>query len=143
MKKLTLSLSLIVIYVIYVIFGPQKMVTKDDSVLSVSDTLKPDLGSQALSKYKDGVYQGSIEDVFYGNVEVEATIAGGALANVKFLQYPDNRDNSIKINNRAMPILKSEAIKNQTGDVDIVSGATQTSKGFIKSLGNALVQAEK
>lgn len=143
MKKLTLSLSLIVIYVIYVIFGPQKMVTKDDSVLSVSDTLKPDLGSQALSKYKDGVYQGSIEDVFYGNVEVEAIIAGGALANVKFLQYPDNRDNSIKINDRAMPILKSEAIKNQTGDVDIVSGATQTSKGFIKSLGNALVQAEK
>jgi uncharacterized protein with FMN-binding domain len=92
-------------------------------------------------KYTDGTNKGSVEDVYYGNVEVEATIANGNLTSVQFLQYPNSRGNSMMINHRAMPILKSEAIANQTGNVDIVSGATQTSKGFIKSLNNALAKA--
>lgn len=143
MKKIVFSFSLIIIYFVYALFGSQKTLVRSDPNSVKSDILKPSINPQPVSKYKDGKYLGSVEDVYYGNVKVEATIVGGLLTDVKFLQYPDNRDNSIKINDRAMPILKSEAIKNQTGNVDIVSGATQTSKGFIKSLGNALVQAEK
>jgi len=96
-----------------------------------------------VGKYKDGTYAGSVEDVFYGNVEVRTTVTNGNVANIIFLQYPDHSDNSVKINERAMPILKSEAIKAQSADVDIVTGATQTSKGFIRSLGFALGQAKK
>ena len=41
-----------------------------------------------------------------------------------------------------MPILRQEAITAQSADVDIVSGATDSSKGFRRSLANALAQAQ-
>ena len=93
-------------------------------------------------KYKDGTYVGSVEDVYYGNVEVKATISNGHMIDVAFLQYPKGRDNSAKINARAMPLLISEAISIQDSNVDTVTGATQTSKGFRNSLANALAQAK-
>lgn len=143
MKKLILSFSLIIIYTLYAVFGSEKVATLRNSATVSSNTL-PDATPKSRGergKYTDGTYKGSVEDVYYGNVEVEATIANGNLTSVQFLQYPNSRGNSMMINHRAMPILKSEAIANQTGNVDIVSGATQTSKGFIKSLNNALAKA--
>ncbi len=121
----------------------------DSSVIDPSNVsqITSGLGDNSIiktvGKYKDGTYSGSVEDVFYGNVEVRTAVSNGNISSISFLQYPDDRDNSVKINERAIPILKSEAIKAQSADVDIVTGATQTSKGFIKSLGFALAQAKK
>jgi len=144
MKKIILSFSLVIIFALYAIFGSQKV--SDFRNSSTANTLTLDSTPETLpnkGKYTDGVYKGSAEDVYYGNVEIEATIANGNITNIQFLQYPNSRGNSMMINHRAMPILRSEAITNQSGNVDIVSGATQTSKGFIKSLNNALAQAIK
>lgn len=93
-------------------------------------------------KYKDGTYTGSVEDVYYGNIEVKTIISNGNIVDIAFLQYPKGRDNSQKINARAMPILISEAISIQDSNVDTVTGATQTSKGFRNSLADALAQAK-
>ena len=93
--------------------------------------------------FKNGDYTGTIENVYYGNVQIKAVISNNQLSDVIFLQYPKDKDNSVKISQRAMPILRSEAIKSQSANVDIVSGATETSSGFRKSLGNALAQAQK
>jgi FMN-binding domain. len=41
-----------------------------------------------------------------------------------------------------MPKLKAEAIKAQSAKVNIVTGATNTSRAFINSLTNALSQAQ-
>jgi len=41
-----------------------------------------------------------------------------------------------------MPSLKQEAIQTQSAQVDIVSGATQTSQAFIQSLASALTKAK-
>jgi len=68
-------------------------------------------------------------------------IQGGNLTDVQFLSYPSDRNQSIRINSYALPILKSEAIKVQSAQVDIVSGATNTSRAFINSLSPALSQA--
>ena len=91
--------------------------------------------------YKDGSYTGSTEDAYYGNVQVKATISGGKIANVIFLQYPNTHSTSVYINQQAMPYLQQEAIQTQTANVNIVSGATYTSQAFIQSLSNALQQA--
>lgn len=93
-------------------------------------------------KYKDGTYTGSVEDVYYGNVELKTTITNGYIVDIAFLQYPSGRGNSLKINSRAMPLLISEAISIQNSNVDTVTGATQTSKGFRNSLANALAKAK-
>jgi len=96
----------------------------------------------ANALYKDGQYDGRIADAYYGNVQVRAIIQGGKLTDVRFLSYPNDRNQSIEINSYALPILKSEAIKVQSAQVDIVSGATNTSNAFINSLSSALSQAK-
>lgn len=97
---------------------------------------------QQFSVYKDGEYTGSAEDAFYGNIQVSIVISGGKLTDVIFLQYPNDRHRSIEINTIAMPILKQEAITSQNAQVDIVSGATDSSQAFIQSLSSALSQAK-
>lgn len=99
------------------------------------------MGPKMMGKYKDGTYTGSVADAFYGNVQVEAVIKNGRIADVKFLQYPNEQRTSIEINQQAMPYLTQEAIQAQSAQVDGVSGATQTSRAFIESLQSALGQA--
>ena len=91
-------------------------------------------------KYRDGTYRGAAADAYYGLVQVQAIIKGGALVSVKVLQYPSDRNTSRYINSHALPVLQREAIKAQTGKVDFVSGATLTSEAYVKSLSSALTQ---
>lgn len=92
--------------------------------------------------FKDGTYTGNSQDAFYGNIQVKAVISGGKITDVQFLQYPNNAARSLAINTLAMPNLKQEAIQAQNANVDIVSGATDTSNAFIQSLTSALTQAK-
>lgn len=92
-------------------------------------------------QYKDGTYTGSVADAYYGNIQVQAIISGGKLSDVVFLQYPNDRNRSIAINTQAMPYLKSEAIQAQSANVNIISGASDSSSAFVQSLGDALAQA--
>jgi uncharacterized protein with FMN-binding domain len=95
-----------------------------------------------MMRYKNGVYTGKVVDVYYGNVEVKAIIWMGQLADVQFLQYPNDRPTSVEISKYSIPLLTTEAIKAQSAAVDVVSGATQTSEGFVASLADALAQAK-
>jgi uncharacterized protein with FMN-binding domain len=92
-------------------------------------------------KYKNGPYTGSVEDAYYGNLQVQVQISNGSISDVTFLQYPNDNHDSQFINSQAMPILKSEAIQAQSANVDIVSGASDSSQAFQKSLQTALQQA--
>lgn len=97
--------------------------------------------STPTTTYKDGTYTGDVENAFYGNVQVSATIANGKITAVNFLQSPDDNPNSIYVNQAAMPYLKQEAIKAQSAKVSIVTGATFTSQAFMESLSSALNKA--
>ncbi len=61
---------------------------------------------------------------------------------MQFLQYPDTHSTSVYINQQAMPYLQQEAIQAQSANVNIVSGATDTSIAFQQSLASALAQAK-
>lgn len=93
-------------------------------------------------QYTDGSYTGSTADAYYGYIQVRATVSGGKLTDVQFLQYPSDRSTSRFINDQAMPILKSQAVLAQSARVDGVSGATDTSDAFRQSLGSALAEAK-
>lgn len=92
-------------------------------------------------RYKDGVYNGPTVNAYYGLVSVQATVQNGSIVDVKFLQYPNDRRTSIRINSIAMPYLQQEAIQAQTANVNLISGATLTSEGFVISLRAALQSA--
>lgn len=98
--------------------------------------------TQPTSAYKDGTYTGNAADAYYGNIQVKAVIQGGKITDVIFLQYPNDRSNSVRINTQAMPYLKQEAIQAQSAEVDTVTGATDTSIAFQQSMRTALAQAK-
>ena len=83
-----------------------------------------------------------VTDAYFGSVQVAAVIQNGALANVQVLQYPSDQGTSKRISGTAMPKLIQEAIQTQSANIDIVSGATQTSQAFSQSLAAALAIAK-
>ena len=104
-------------------------------------TVTPTAPATSGSRYKDGSYTGSVADAQWGVVQIKAVITNGKITDVQFLQYPNDRNRSIYINSIADPQLSSEAIQAQSANVDIVTGATDSSEAFIQSLSDALSQA--
>lgn len=109
---------------------------------SATSSTSSTASTTTTAQYKDGTYTGSVENAFYGNVQVSATINGGKITQINFLQSPNENPNSIYVNSQADPYLKQEAIKSQNSNVSIITGATFTSQAFIESLANALSKAK-
>lgn len=111
----------------------------DDTLLSANPQTTP----TTAQKYADGSYTGAVATSVYGPVQVKAVVSQGRLVDVQFLKYPNDRDNSLRISNEAMPLLTKEAIQAQSAHVSGVSGATETSQSFKDSLSSALSQATR
>ena len=143
MKKLT-TLLIIILFLGYLVYtNGSSWMLKILSFGRSSNNTSSNLGySGPVSPFKDGTYTGSAADAFYGTIQVQTVIAGGKITDVQFLQYPSDRSRSVAINTFAMPSLKQEAISAQSANVDIVSGATDSSNAFIQSLSSALSQAK-
>jgi uncharacterized protein with FMN-binding domain len=63
---------------------------------------------------------------------------------VKVPTYPNHTDRSVFINSQALPMLVQEALTTQfRGNIDLISGATDTSSAFAQSLQAALLAAKK
>ncbi len=118
--------------------GAQPAIIATAPIPATGATTAPSAGSG----YRDGTYTGPSVDVNWGLVQVQTTIQGGKITNVQFLQYPNERNTSVRINSFAVPQLEQEAIQAQSANVDIVTGATLTSEGFQQSLQDALNQAK-
>ena len=92
-------------------------------------------------RYRDGSYTGPMVDAYYGLMQIEAIIKNGRLDSIRVLKYPNDRRTSIFINRQALPQLRNEVIRAQSARVNIVSGATLSSRAFIQSLGAAMQKA--
>ena len=77
----------------------------------------------------------------WGPVQVELTVSGGKVTDVSVLQYPSGNGRDVEINNYALPVLIQETLDQQSAGIDMVSGATVTSVGYLQSLQSALDQA--
>ncbi len=160
MKKAIVSLIIIGAFVIYSILHDHSALVADvpnNSTISRPSgtsaapsppteqpgvTVIPNGTRTPGSLYKDGTFAGSPADAQWGLVQVEATIKNGKIANVTFLLYPHDRNRSREINSVADPLLVNEAIQAQSANVDIVTGATDSSDAFMQSLSDALSQAK-
>lgn len=94
-------------------------------------------------RYRDGEFTGDPAETLWGIIQVKAVIQDGRIADVQFLQMPFDRARSVEITDFAKPQLKSEAIKAQNAQVDLVTSATITSVGFRQTLASALAKAGK
>ena len=84
---------------------------------------------------------GAVAQTRWGPVQVRLTLADGKITAVDVVQYPDGNGRDREINADALPVLVQETISAQSADVDMVSGATVTSTGYVQSLQSALDQA--
>jgi uncharacterized protein with FMN-binding domain len=72
---------------------------------------------------------------------VKITVTNGKLTAVTATEYPENSGRDQEINSYAIPQLNEEASSAKSAQIDMVSGATYTSDGYISSLQSALDQA--
>ena len=99
-------------------------------------------GTATTGQYKDGTYTGPVTDAIYGKIQVVATISGGKLVDTNCPIYPSDGGHTMQVSQNALPQLKQEAIAAQSANVNLVSGATQTSQAYQQSLAAALAQAK-
>ena len=99
-------------------------------------------GSDASDESGDSTtVTGDAEDTQWGQVQVEITISGGKITDVSVPVYPNNNGRDQQINSYALPQLIQETVDAQSADIDMISGATVTSDGYVRSLQSALDKA--
>jgi uncharacterized protein with FMN-binding domain len=88
-----------------------------------------------------GTVTGTPADTRWGPVQVKVTLAAGRITAVDVVEEPDSNGRDQEINADAVPQLVTETITAQSAQIDMVSGATYTSQGYVTSLQSALDQA--
>jgi uncharacterized protein with FMN-binding domain len=84
---------------------------------------------------------GTVAQTRWGPVQVQVHIGGGRITDVTALQVPSGNRRDAEINAYAVPQLRTEALAAQSAQIDVVSGATVTSEGYMESLQAALDSA--
>jgi uncharacterized protein with FMN-binding domain len=96
--------------------------------------------AKATSTYTGSV-TGTAADTRWGPVQVKVTLASGKITAVDVVEVPDSNGRDQEINADAVPQLVQETLQAQSAQIDMVSGATYTSDGYVTSLQSALDQA--
>jgi hypothetical protein len=85
---------------------------------------------------------GAAASTIYGPVQVQIMVKGSKVTAAKAVEYPQDTSRDSQINAFAIPVLDREAASVGSAKIDMVSGATYTSQGYITSLQSALDQAK-
>jgi uncharacterized protein with FMN-binding domain len=88
--------------------------------------------------FRDGVYEGNGTG-FGGKITVSVTITGGKIANIDVLSNAE----TAAIGGVALPGYIRSVVETQSFDIDAVSGASNTLRGFKDAVNNALLKARR
>jgi urocanate reductase len=88
------------------------------------------------SPYSDGTYTGTAKG-HHGNIAVKVSVESGSITDIEVTQNPENKVLSKSVYNT----LSKKIVEQNSTNVDTVSGATDTSKGFISAVKAALAKA--
>lgn len=76
----------------------------------------------------------------YGPVQIRITEVNGKITKVTPLQLPQTYSRDLAIDQYAVPELIQETLQTQSANIQMVSGASYTSQGYIDSLQSAIDQ---
>jgi uncharacterized protein with FMN-binding domain len=68
-------------------------------------------------------------------------VTNGKITAATAVVYPQNNGRDVQINAYAIPQLQQETVAANSAQIDMVSGATYTSEGYLGSLQSALDKA--
>lgn len=95
-------------------------------------------GSTSSKSTTAKTYTGDSVQTRWGPVQVRITVVGGKITSSKAIVYPSGNHEDDQINSFALPVLNQEAVAKQSASIDMVSGATVTSGGYLTSLQSAI-----
>lgn len=90
-------------------------------------------GVKGENKYSSGKFVG-VGKGLHGEIKVEVEVKDGIITNINVLEQEENA----VLGKSAFEGISAAVIKNNNTDVDIVTGATYSSKGMIEAINNAL-----
>ncbi len=134
------------ITIVVLLFGYHTSTNKSTSAATVpsasapTTTSSPQGGSSGNSS-NIKTYTGSVAQTRWGPVQIKITVQDGKLTKVTVLQQPNGNRRDQEINDQALPILIDETVSAQNAKIDMVSGATVTSEGYLQSLQAAIDEA--
>ena len=99
-------------------------------------------GGEEENLYNDGVYQ-SIAQGHTGELEVIIEIKDNSITDVEIEHSDTLGISDIAAENIPLEIIHAEDSIEAARDIEVVSGATNTSKGIIEALHQALDEAQK
>lgn len=127
----TLSITALVIIVIFIgIIVIKSYIDNYDQVISEITISNVDLSNVA-----DGTYSGS-HKAFPVVVEVNVTVSGHKITAIDLVKHNNGQGT-------AAEVITDKVVEAQTLDVDIIAGATVSSKVILKAIENALSSALK
>ncbi|QHT55588.1 FMN-binding protein [Cellulomonas sp. H30R-01] len=88
-----------------------------------------------------GTFTGAEVQTRWGPVQVQIVVQDGRITSADAVTYPDANGHDRQINAYAIPQLDQEVVQAQGASIDLVSGATVTSDGYVQSLQDAIDQA--
>jgi len=113
-------LAMIVIMIIYSVFG-------------LDQTLKLNIKTVDLTQISDGNYTGSYDCYRWSN-KVKVTVIDHRITEIQALKLQDGREKLVKN-------LTQRIIDQQSPAVDVISGATASSNGYLRAVEFALKNA--
>ena len=130
--------------------GSSSSSTSDSSSSSSSDSSSSSSGSgtsgstsgtSGTSTSGTKTYTGDSVQTRWGPVQVQITVTNGKITAAEAVVYPNENGHDVEINSYAVPALNDEAVQAQSASIDMVSGATVTSEGYLSSLQSAIDKA--
>ena len=112
-----------------------------DSGSSSSSSSSSGSSSSGSSSSASTTYTGDSVQTRWGPVQVRITVVNGKITASEAVVYPSGNHEDEQINSFALPVLNQEAVAAQSASIDMVSGATVTSEGYLSSLQSAIDQA--
>jgi uncharacterized protein with FMN-binding domain len=111
--------------------------------LATTSTATTSGGGGGTGKQTSGTTTtGQVAQTRWGPVQVQITTsASGKITDVQVIQYPSGNHEDDQINAYALPQLVQATLDAQSANIDMVSGATVTSEGYLQSLQSAIDQA--
>lgn len=134
-KKQIITIVVLLVVIIGGYFGVKSIKAYADLKTYQKQVADITISNVDISKAADGTYTGSYE-VLWVAAEVRVTIKNHKIEGIELVSHKNGRGTSAEI----IPVKVVEA---QSLEVDIVSGATSSSKVILKAIENALNSAKK
>lgn len=104
-----------------------------------ASTTAPTAPSSSPRTYRSGTAT-AVAHTDFGDVRVRVTVVHGRIVHATAVEVPHGNQMDVELSRPAVRTLEREVLKTQSLDVDVVSGATYTSTGYLTSLQAGLDQ---